>query len=62
MSIDLKSSSEVAKMLNRTRYAVAKMCQRGVFPGAKKIGKTWLIPTHEIELGRDIKRGNKGKG
>lgn len=56
-----KTSTEVSEILERTPDAVKKMCQRAVFPGAEKKGKTWLIPANEIDLGRDLRPGAKSK-
>ena len=59
-------ASEAAERLGYTTQGVVKMCQRGVFPGARKANPSkttsaWLIPTAELEAHIEGKAREKKK-
>ena len=45
----LYSTAEAAKTLGISSRRVAVLCTDGRFPGAQKIGKTWVIPESAIK-------------
>ena len=45
----LYSTTEAAEALNISSRRVAVLCTEGRFPGAQKIGKTWVIPESAIK-------------
>ena len=42
------TSSEAAQLINKAPSMIARLCQTEKLPGAKKIGKTWLIPRESV--------------
>ena len=55
---NIKTTYEVAIILNLTQEHVAWLCRRGDFIGAIKKGKTWLIPETSIKA-YSFTHGNK---
>ncbi|MBQ6664152.1 MAG: helix-turn-helix domain-containing protein [Synergistaceae bacterium] len=55
---DIKTSAEVAVMLKMSQEYIASLCRKGIFFGAIKKGKTWLIP-HEAVKVYTLQYGNK---
>ena len=54
---DYVTTTEAAQLIEKGARIVARLCQDGKLPGAKKIAKTWLIPresvlTYKPERGR----------
>lgn len=50
---DLLSTSQAAEILGVVDSAVRAMIARGVFPGAVKIGASWILPRKAVEDERD---------
>ena len=40
---------QVARTLEITPELVRDMCRRGEFAGARKIGRYWRIPRHQVD-------------
>ena len=40
--------SEATKVMVKAASMIARLCQDGKLPGAKKIAKTWLIPRESV--------------
>ena len=40
---------QAAVILQKTPDTVRRLCQRGEIPGARKIGREWLIPRVSID-------------
>ena len=55
---DIKTSAEVAVMLKMSQEYIASLCRKGIFLGAIKKGKTWLIPYEAIKI-YILQHGNK---
>ena len=54
---DYVTTAEAAQLIGKGVSMIARLCQDGKLPGAKKIAKTWLIPrgavlTYKPERGR----------
>jgi excisionase family DNA binding protein len=43
------TSEQAAIILQKTPDTVRRLCQRGEIPGARKIGREWLIPRASID-------------
>lgn len=43
------STTEAARRLGKNRLTIRRWAERGVFPGAKRMGKPWMIPEVEVE-------------
>lgn len=57
------STTDVANRLGVTRATVRNWCERGLLPGAEKIGEgpraTWVIPEAALEGFQQPRRGRK---
>jgi len=42
------SPKHVAQRLDLTPATITRYCRSGKFPNAKKIGRVWRIPEHDI--------------
>jgi hypothetical protein len=51
--------SEASKLMHKVVSMIARLCQTGKLPGAKKIAKTWLIPRESVLNYVPMKRGVK---
>jgi excisionase family DNA binding protein len=40
---------QAAVIIQKTADTVRRLCQRGAIPGARKIGREWLIPRASID-------------
>lgn len=43
------TSEQAAVILQKRADTVRRLCQRGAIPGARKIGREWLIPRTSID-------------
>jgi excisionase family DNA binding protein len=50
---------EAAELANRKTSLIRVLCRDGRFPGAVKMGNTWIIPKHEVMAYQPAKRGVK---
>ena len=53
--------SEVVQMTGKAASMIARLCQTGKLPGAKKIAKTWMIPRESVLNYTPGPRGPKPK-
>lgn len=42
------SVSEAAELLDLKRNRIGVLCREGRFPGAEKVGNTWIIPREAV--------------
>lgn len=56
---DYLTSVEAGELIGRGKNMIAKLCQAGRLPGAKKIGLNWLIPREAVLAYQPLKRGRK---
>ena len=40
---------DVAERLGKNKATIRRWAERGAFPGARKIGRPWLIPEEDVE-------------
>lgn len=59
MPDDLVSVTEAAKILGLQRARTGVLCREGRFPGAHKVGATWVIPRESVEGFSRLKPGPK---
>jgi len=45
----LLSTLDAAEILDVTRQHVSRICKAGQLPGAKQLGRTWVIPKSSID-------------
>ena len=50
---------EAAEIANRKSSLIRILCREGRFPGAVKMGNSWIIPREEVEAYKPAKRGPK---
>jgi hypothetical protein len=50
---------EACDLMGKAASMVARLCQMGKLPGAKKISNTWLIPRESVLSYKPMKRGVK---
>jgi hypothetical protein len=50
---------EACSLMEKAASMVARLCQTGKLPGAKKISNTWLIPRESVLNYKPMKRGVK---
>ena len=50
---------EAAVIAHRKDSLIRILCREGRFPGAVKMGNSWIIPREEIEVYQPAKRGPK---
>lgn len=58
---DYLTSVEAGELIGRGKNMIAKLCQAGRLPGAKKIGLNWLIPRESVLAYQPLKRGRKSR-
>ena len=58
MSSEYMTVAEAAKILNRTKQCIAKLCLTGKIVGARKFGeRVWMIPTQSVLEFKPIPQG-----
>lgn len=55
------SVTEAAEMLNLKRNRIGVLCREGRFPGAEKVGTTWIIPREAVLNHQPLPPGVKSK-
>ena len=50
-----------AQMLNVSQARISQLCPQGRFPGAVKIGWSWIIPKEAVKNFKPSSRGRKPK-
>jgi hypothetical protein len=58
---DYITTPEASVISHKCESFIKRLCRDGRLPGAKKIGKTWLIPRETIEGYTPMKRGPRTK-
>jgi excisionase family DNA binding protein len=58
---DYITTVEASALIGKCESMIARLCQNGRLIGARKIGKTWLIPREAIESYTQKKRGPRTK-
>lgn len=46
---DVVGATEAMRMTGYTRSNIARLCRKGKFPGARKVGHKWIIPRTSVE-------------
>lgn len=58
---DFVSVQEAAHMLGVDRSRVGRLCREGRFPGAAKIGTSWIIPREAVLNHKPLPPGVKSR-
>ena len=56
---DYLTAVEAGELIGRGKNMIAKLCQAGRLPGAKKVGLNWLIPRESVLAYKPGRRGRK---
>lgn len=48
MNISLLTTAQAAEVLSLSVRRVKQLCTDGRFPGARKLGRDWLIPAGDV--------------
>lgn len=61
MALELRmiGTREYGELHGLSQVRVRKLCEAGRIPGAKKIGKTWIIPADALPV--PAQKGPKGR-
>jgi hypothetical protein len=54
---DYLTTPEASAISHKCESFIKRLCRDGRLPGAKKLGKTWLIPRESLENYTPMKRG-----
>ena len=52
---------DAAKMLNVSQTRVRRLCREGRFPGAAKVGSSWIIPREAVLNHKPLPPGVKSR-
>ena len=52
---------DAAKMLNVSQTRVRRLCREGRFPGATKVGSSWIIPREAVLNHKPLPPGVKSR-
>jgi hypothetical protein len=56
---DYVTTIEASALIGKCESMIARLCQTGRLYGARKIGKTWLIPREALESYTPMRRGRR---